>query len=146
MSTITELTDAIVAALNGHSFSRPFTARRCYVPTFDLKDMKTLHVTVVPRGVELSTASRSLIQHDVQVDVAIQQKLPASADPTGDQAAIDALMGLVLEVADVLRAVGRFGEAQWVKSENSPIYSPEHLEQLRQFTSVLTLTLRMLRA
>jgi len=146
MSPISTIVDAVVAALNSHSFSQPFVAKRCYVPTFDLKDMKTLHVTVVPRGVEVSTVSRSLIQHDIQVDVAIQQKLPAPADPAGDQAFIDTLMGLVQEVADVLRAAGRFGEAQWVKSENKPIYSPEHLEQLRQFTSVLTLTLRVLRA
>ena len=144
--SITAITDAVVAALNGHSFSQPFTAKRHYVPTFDLKDMKTLHVTVVPRGVEMATASRTLLQHDVQVDVGIQQKLPAPADPVGDQAFVDALMGLVQEVADVLRAVGYFDEAQWVKSENKPIYSPEHLEQLRQFTSVLTLTLRTLRA
>jgi len=147
MSThIPDITDAVVAALNGAAFSQPFTAKRHYVPTFDLKEMKTLHVTVVPRGVEVSTVSRSLIQHELQVDVGIQQKLPAPADPAGDQAFVDALMGLVQEIADVLRAAGRFGEAQWVKSENKPIYSPEHLEQLRQFTSVLTLTLRTLRA
>ena len=146
MATVVEITDAIVAVLNNHSFSQPFTARRCYVPAFDLKEMKNLHVTVVPRGVELSTVSRSMIQHDVQIDVAVQRKLPAPADPAGDQAFIDTLMGLVQEIADVLRAVGYFGEAQWVKSENKPIYSPEHLEQLRQFTSVLTLTLRTLRA
>jgi hypothetical protein len=146
MSTITELTDAIVAALNGHSFSRPFTARRHYVPTFDLKEMKSLHVTVVPRGVEMSNASRSMIQNAVQVDIGIQQKLPVPADTTGDRVAIDALMGLVEEVADFIRTTSRFGDAAWVKMENTPIYSAEHLEQLRQFTSVLTLTLLVMRA
>ena len=144
MSSIIAIVDAVVQALNGHSFSQPFTARRHYVPTFDLKDMKNLHVTVVPRGVEMSTASRTLLQHDVQIDIGIQQKLPA--DTTSDQARIDTLMGLVQEVADVLRAAGHFDEAQWVRTENKPVYSPEHLEQLRQFTSVLTLTLRTLRA
>jgi len=147
MSTITTITDAVVAELNGvaaGTFSQPFTARRLYVPNFDLKDMKDLHVSVVPRGVELSTASRSLLQHDVQIDVAVQKKL--SADTSGDMVAIDELMGLVQEIADFLREVGRFGDALWVKTENKPVYSPEHLEQLRQLTSVLTLTLRMLRA
>ena len=119
-------------------------ARRYYVPVFDLKEMKDLHVTVVPRAVEMSTASRAMLQHDVQIDVAVQKKLPQ--DTAGDQAAIDALMGLVQEIADVLRAAGHFGDAQWVKTDNKPVYSPEHMEQLRQFTSVLTLTLRMLRA
>ena len=147
MSTITAIADAVVAELNGvaaGTFSQPFTAMRLYVPNFDLKDMKDLHVSVVPRGVELSTASRSLLQHDVQIDVAVQKKLPA--DTAGDMVATDGLMGLTQEIADFLRAVGRFGDAQWVKMENKPVYSSEHLEQLRQLTSVLTLTLRMLRA
>ena len=106
--------------------------------------MKDLHVSVVPRGVELSIASRSLLQHDVQIDVAVQKKLPA--DTSNDQAVTDELMGLVQEIADFLRNVGHFGDAQWVKTENKPVYSSEHLEQLRQFSSVLILTLRMLRA
>ncbi|OQB80320.1 MAG: hypothetical protein BWX88_04607 [Planctomycetes bacterium ADurb.Bin126] len=143
MSTVIEITDAVVGALNGHAFSQPFTADRCYVPAFDLKDMKDLHVTVVPRGLEMTTASRSLLQDDVQIDVAVQKKLPA--DASGDKAAIDVLMGLVQEIADFVRATGRFGDMVWVKTENKPIYSPEHLEQLRQFTAVLTLTLRAMR-
>jgi len=143
MPTVIDIADAITQALNGHSFSQSFTARRCYVPTFDLKEMKDLHVTVVPRGVEMATVSRSMVQHDARIDIGIQQKLPA--DTAGDMATIDALMGLVEEVADFVRATGRFGGAAWVKTENMPIYSPEHLEQLRQFTSVLTLTLLVMR-
>ena len=144
MSSIIAIADAIVAALNGHSFSQPFMAQRCYVPTFDLKDMKNLHVTVVPRGVEMTNASRLAVQSGVQIDIAIQQKLPA--DTAGDSAAIDDLMGLVEEIADFIRATSHFGDAAWVKMANTPIYSPEHLEQLRQFTSVLTLTLFVMRA
>ncbi len=33
----------------------------------------------------------------------------------------------------------------WVKADNAPIYSSEHLSELRQFTSVLTLTFRVVR-
>lgn len=143
MSIIVDIADAVVTALSGHVFSQPFAARRCYVPVFDLKDMKDLHVTVVPRGLEMSTANRSLLQDDVQIDVAVQKKLPT--DASSDQAAIDALMAMVQEIADFVRSTGRFGDALWVKTENKPIYSPEHLEQLRQFTSVLTLTLRDMR-
>jgi hypothetical protein len=143
MATVVDIADAVIAALNGHAFSEPFTAQRCYVPAFDLKDMKDLHVTVVPHGLEMSTASRSLLQDDVQIDVAVQKKLPV--DASGDSAAVDALMGLVQEIADFIRSTGRFGDAVWIKTENKPIYSPEHLEQLRQFTSVLTLTLRVMR-
>ena len=139
MSTIADIADAVVTELNGHSFSQPFTAARAYLPVFDLKEMKDLHVTVVPKGLELSTAGRGLAQSDVQIDVAVQKKL-ASAD----NAEIDALMGLVQEIAEFIRATGRFGDAVWVKTENLPIYSPEHLGELRQFTSVLTLTLKVM--
>jgi len=139
MAPITDIADAVVTALNGQSFSQPFTAARAYLPAFDLREMKDLHVTVVPKGVELTTAGRGLAQSDVQIDIGVQQKLA-----TSDEAEIDALMGLVQEIAEFVRATRQFGEAVWVKTENTPIYSPEHLGELRQFTSVLTLTLRVM--
>ena len=45
---ILNLADAIVADLNGHSFSQPFTAERGYLPTFELPELGDLKVTVVP--------------------------------------------------------------------------------------------------
>lgn len=141
MALIPDIAEAVVAALNGHTFSQPFTAQRAFRPVFDLAEMKDLHVTVVPKGVELSTAGRGLAQSDVQIDIGVQKKLAA-----GDNAEIDALIGLVQEVAEFVRATGRFGDAAWVKTENTPIYSQEHLGELRQFTSVLTLTLRVMTA
>ena len=141
MALIPDIAEAVVAALNGHTFSQPFTAQRAFRPVFDLAEMKDLHVTVVPKGVELSTAGRGLAQSDVQIDIGVQKKLAA-----GENAEIDALMGLVQEVAEFVRATGRFGDAAWIKTENMPIYSQEHLGELRQFTSVLTLTLRVMTA
>ncbi len=35
--------------------------------------------------------------------------------------------------------------AMWLKTENVPIYAQEHMEQLRQFTSIITLTFRLAR-
>jgi len=139
MALIPDIAEVVVTALNGHTFSQPFTAARAYRPVFDLKDMTDLHVTVVPKGVELTTAGRGLAQSDVQIDIGVQKKLAAS-----DNAEIDALVGLVQEIAEFIRATRRFGEAAWVKIENTPIYSQEHLGELRQFTSVLTLTLRVM--
>jgi len=141
MALIADIADAVVTALNDHTFSQPFTAVRAYRPVFDLKEMTDLHVTVVPKGVELTTAGRGLAQSDVQIDVGVQKKLAG-----GDNAEIDPLLGLVQEIAEFVRATGRFGDAAWVKTENTPIYSQEHLGELRQFTSVLTLTLRVMTA
>jgi hypothetical protein len=141
MALIADIAEAVVTALNGHTFRQPFTAQRAYRPVFDLKDMTELHVTVVPKGVELTTAGRGLAQSDLQIDIGVQKKLAA-----GDNAEIDSLVGLVQEIAEFIRATGRFGDAAWVKTENTPIYSQEHLGELRQFTSVLTLTLRVMTA
>lgn len=142
MSVIVNIADAVVAELNASGLLPGVTARRAYRPTFDLEEMKDLHVTVVPRGVEMSGASRSMVQSDVQIDIGVQKK-PAELN----QAELDGLMALVEQIADHLRGRKLAGapEAAWVKTENNPIFAAEHLEQLRQFTSVLTVTYRVLR-
>jgi hypothetical protein len=64
-----------------------------------------------------------------------------------DDAGLDELMSLVERLADGLRLkrLSDVPEAMWVKTENSPIYSPEHLETKGVFTSVLTVTYRVVR-
>lgn len=139
MALISDIADALVTALNGQTFSQPVTAARAYRAAFDLQEMKDLRVTVVPKGLELITAGRGMAQSDVQIDIGVQKKLA-----TGDDAEIDELMGLVQEIAELIRTTRQFGDAVWVKTENTPIYSQEHLGELRQFTSVLTLTLKVM--
>ena len=141
MSIIADIADAVVAALNGQSFSQSVTAQREYRVEYNLKDMKDQRVTVVPKAVEMTTAGRGLAQNDIQIDLAVQKKLTA-----GDNPEIDTLMGLVQEIAEFVRATGRFGDAMWVRAENTPIYSQEHLGEMRLFTSVLTVTLRVMTA
>jgi len=142
MATITEIAEAVKDELNGHGFSQEFEAVRLYQPLFELPEMKTLHVTVAPHGVEMQVSSRSLVQHDCGVDVAVQKKFD-----TAEAVELDPLMALVEEIADFfrLRRLEAAPDAVWVKTENSPVYSQEHMEQFRQFTSVVTLTFRVLR-
>lgn len=145
MSEIVAIADAVVEAINAGSFRRDLTARRHYLPVFDLPQMQQLHVTVVPKSVEISAAGRDRNQHDYAIDVAVQMKV---ADAEGEASAeIDALMGLVQEIADHLRLkrLATYPGAAWLRIANDPIYAPEHLEQMRQFTSVLTVTYRVLR-
>ena len=141
MATIIDIAEAVKDELNGGSFSQAFTAERHYQPTFDLQDMKTLHVTVVPKDIEMQLATRNTSQHDCRIDVAIQKKLTA-----GDLAEIDELMGLVEEIISFLsrRKLSSVPNALWIKTANEPIYATEHMEQFRQFTSILTLTYRLL--
>ena len=142
MATITDIADAVVAELNGHTFSQALTAVRYYRPVFDLGEMQTLHVSVVPKGVTIERADRSHNQYDFAIDVAVQKKFE-----TGDAAELDPLMALVEELADFfrLRRLATYPDAVWVKTENVPVYAQEHMEEFRQFTSVLTLTFRVVR-
>jgi len=140
-AALLQVADAVVAGLNAASLSMPVAAARAYQPVFDLAEMKTLHVTVVPKGLEQELTSRGSTPRDVKVDVAVQKKLQAA-----DAAEIDPLMQLVEEIAAFfkLRRLAHYPQAVWVKTENVPIYSQEHLAELRQFTSVLTFTFRIM--
>ena len=145
MSEINDIAAAVVADMNGApsgAFSQPFTAVLAYLPQYELADMKILHVTVVPKGVVVQPSGRGACQYDYAIDVAVQQKL-ASTDP----ATIAPLMSLVDQVADFfrLRRLTNYAAAIWARTEHPHLYSQEHLEQLRQFTSVLTLTFRVIR-
>lgn len=150
MSLVISVANAIVEVLNAASagtFTQGFAAERQYKPEYDLAQLKTLRVTVVPKKVEIASLGRNVNQHDVSVDVAIQKKVASAGVEE-----LDPLMALVEQIADYLRLKrlvlgkdGGEGSAIWVKTENSPIYSPEHLEQKQVFTSVLTVTFRVAR-
>ena len=139
--TIVDIAGAVVTALNAGAFSQSFQAVRHYQPVFELKDMGTLHVSVVPKGIELELFTRAKVQADVEIDIGVQKKLTSL-----EGAEVDPLMHLVEEIGDYFRSHALVGTpAVWIKTENVPIFAPEHLAKLRQFTSVLTLTFRLLR-
>jgi len=157
MATITDIADAVVTELNGHTWTNApptppeveggdptpaFTAERHYRPRFDLKDMAALHVSVVPKGVTIERADRLRNQEDYAIDVAVQKKFSS-----GDAVELDPLMALVEEIARFfrLRRLAEYPDAVWVRTENVPVYAVEHMDELRQFTSVLTLTFRVVR-
>lgn len=142
MSLITDIADAVVTELAAAEFSMPFEPARHYRPQFDLVELKTLRVSVVPKGITIASLGRTVNQHEVAIDVAVQQKVDAA-----DNAALDALMNLVQEIADFfrLRRLTAFPDAAWSKTENVPVYSPEHLESKAVFTSVLTFTFKVMR-
>ena len=139
MSLITDIADAVAVDLNAGSFSLPFTAVRRYVPRFNLQEMETLRVSVVPKGLTITTASRKEDQHEVRVDIGVQKKFDQ-----GDNAELDPLMALVEEIADFFRSsrLDTTPPATCVAVENAPIYAQEHFAERRLFTSVVTLTFR----
>ena len=140
MSLVTDIAQAVAAELNAAPFSQPFTAEVLYRPVFELKELRTLRVTVVPRAVKYGRLARDTASRTVQVDVGVQQKL---ADDQG----LEPLLMLVEEIAgrfEGRRLAGR-PEALCTKIENEPVYAPDHIEQYRQFTSVATLTFEVTR-
>jgi hypothetical protein len=140
-ATIVQIADAVVAELNGTTFSQPLTAERHYQPVFELAEMTELRVSVVPRSVVSKGLDRSRDSFDYQIDVAVQRKV----EPT--QGNLDALMELVEEIADHFRTqpLAGFPQARCTEVANEPVYAMEHLDEFRQFTSVLTLTFRVWR-
>lgn len=141
MSTMIQLADAIVASLNAGSFGQRFQAERHYQPVVELQQLQQLKVTVVPKSVSISAASRQDSFFDCAVDIGVQRKI--SDDPE----VLDGLMQLVEEIADHLRfkRLDGFPAAAWLSIENDPIFAPDHLEKERVFTSVLTVTYRVRR-
>lgn len=141
MPLITQVAEAVIAELNAATFSQPFTAVRSYLPRSELAELKMLKVTVVPSGLLVVTASRGQMQRDVAIDVAVQQKLTGE-----DNADLDPLLALAEEIA--ARFCGKrltsLPNAIWVKTEFKTIYAPDHIDQLRTFTSVVTLTFRVI--
>ena len=144
---VIEVADAIVEAINAsplvtESQGQLLPAQRFYRPQFDLSELKVVRISVVAKAITISGLARTSNQHDCAVDIAIQKKLTAA-----DATEIDPLLLLVQQVADLLRLsrLAAMPTALWTKTENAPLYALEHLENQRVFTSLLTLTYRVVR-
>jgi hypothetical protein len=142
VSTVSDIADAVVASLNAASFSQAFTAQRKYLPAVELADLVTLHVTVVPRAVAITTATRDSSYFDCTIDVGIQKKV--DPDENGE---LDALVNLAEEVVDHLRMrkLDTMPQTAWMSITHEPVFAPEHLDQERAFTSVVSVTYRVRR-
>jgi len=142
VSTINQIADAVVASLNATPFSLPFTAERKYQPILELSQLHELRVSVVPKSLTATAATRADAFFDCAIDIGVQRKVNADDAPT-----LDGLMHLVEEIGDRLRVhrLEAFPGAAWLATENDPIFAPDHLEKERVFTSVLTVTYRVRR-
>lgn len=137
-----EIANAVVGALNAATLSQSFTAARHYVPKFKLKDTDALTVAVVPRSVSGVVFDRARDSEDYVIDIGIMKRVPGLV-----QADIDALMYLVQQIGDLFgrKKLTGYESARCVAGDNNPIYAPDHLLELSQFTSVQSLTFRVWR-
>lgn len=136
---IIEIADAVVAELNAATFVPAFDVTREYVPAVELPDLATLRVVVVPKGRADEPTSRTTAATTYQVDIGVQKKLPVGAAEMKAEA--DALMLLVQKIVEFLnRRRPTAAGVAWVSTENDPIFLPEHIDEFRQFTSVITVS------
>lgn len=142
MALILDIADAVTAELNAApagTFDPAIAAVRRVLPEFDLADLAELKVSVVPKAVEISGSTRSVSQFDCQIDIGVQMKLGKDLDTE-----VAALCGLMDGIAGYLRRrpLAAAPHAVWVRTQNDPVYAPDHLAEQRTFTSVLTVTYR----
>ncbi|MBA3709598.1 MAG: hypothetical protein H0W83_12360 [Planctomycetes bacterium] len=138
MATTAEIADAVVAVLATVPGPIPVQAGRSWLPLADLTEMEALRVTVVPAGRTIAPAARDLLAHDHRIEIAVQKRLPS--DTAADLDPLEALVErLALHLAHT--PLGISGLA-WVGSEHAPLVAHEHLNELRQFTSLLVVTYR----
>ncbi|MBN2377057.1 MAG: hypothetical protein JXD22_11690 [Sedimentisphaerales bacterium] len=135
MAKSIDIADAIVVTLNGHVFSPIFTAVRKLVPVWDIKDLKTLRVTVVPIDVEKERQSRSAFKREYNIDIGVQKKV------SNDESEVPPLMTLVESIDDFISGAVLAGVTDVVFFKSHVLQlSAEHLMEDRVFSSVVRLT------
>lgn len=136
-----QVAEAVRYEINLGNYSQSVTAVRYYQPRFELAEMDTLHVSVVPRSITEKPLSRALTSYDCTIDVGIQQRSGM------DQTTLDELTKLVAEIAQRLRSnpLAALPDARLMELHLDPVFAADHLDELRQFTSVLSVTYRVWR-
>ncbi|HOM77316.1 MAG TPA: hypothetical protein PLE88_12455 [Anaerohalosphaeraceae bacterium] len=141
MKLALDIADAIVTELAGNNFSEPLVVTRRVLPEYEIAELKALTFTVVPKSVEIINITRQSSSFDVAIDIGIQQKIGKDTDAEATR-----LSGIVTEVVSFLnrRKLAGFPAAVFVSIANEPVYAPEHLSEKRLFTSILTLTYKVI--
>lgn len=143
MKLAATMADAVVARLVGGAYSQAFTPVRRHQPVVTLDSLATLTVSVVPKSVEIVKGTRAKDYYTIAVDVAVQQKVNVDIPST-----LDDLMQVVEEIVNRLKfqaLADPMADAQPLGITNAPIYDPKHLQEMRVFTSLVTVTYRVLR-
>ena len=143
MSLITATGDAVVTAINDSGLlPSPAVAVRRIIPTLEIEVSKDLQVQVITPRIDRSRQNRSTFRNTFVLQVGVFQLLPASNDQPPAAAAVDPLITLVenlanLRFADVIS--GSRG-ASYLNTTINPLYDADRLQTEHQFASVQTLT------
>jgi hypothetical protein len=134
---IIAVADALATWIAVRAWSLEITVARRSVVRFDLPDLATCQVSVVPADWEETVIGRRATKRSFLIDVAVQQKVDVDDLPT-----TDALMGLVWEIEQAMKFVRltTTPPAQWISVAkvpgSDPGYAPQHMVELRAFTAI----------
>ena len=127
MPDVITIANAVAAQLSEHD------AEVLFFPTFDLRDLETMRVMVVPTGVEYKNLSRT--SHEALLKVQIGVLKRATEDD------LDEMLRFVEGIGISFLNRHMCGAVCTCVAYN-PLYFPEHLRERGQFTSVIELTFR----
>ncbi|OQA79892.1 MAG: hypothetical protein BWY31_04134 [Lentisphaerae bacterium ADurb.Bin242] len=127
MSEVLNIANAVAAELSDYH------AEVLFFPEFELRELEEMRVVVVPTGTEYKTLSRAAHEELPKVQVGFLKR--------GCEDELPELLQLVegLGLGFLNR---RLAGAMCVCVAYNPIYSPEHLRERGQFTSVIELTFK----
>lgn len=127
------MSEVVNLAVAVAGFLTEYNAEVLYFPTFDLRDLDDLRVVVVPNSAEYKTVSRERHEEILKVQIGFLKR--------GSEENLDDLLRIVEKIG--LGFLNRkLGGATCVCVAYNPIYSPEHLRERGQFTSIIELTFR----
>ena len=130
MSEVVKIAEAVAAEL------ADYNAELMFFPEFDLKELDDMRVVVVPSGTEYKTVSRASREEVLKISVGFLKR------------------GCEDELPELLRLVEGIGlgflnrklaGAVCIAVVYDPIYSPDHLRERGQFTSVIQLVFKQIR-
>jgi hypothetical protein len=142
MSLVADVAEAVRTELDAGVFSQKFKAIRAYRHNETLPQGRELRVSVVPKGIKVAPASRALCAYHLEIFVVVTKKVAGAGTDV-----IDPLLGLPEEIVEFfrLRRLADCPDAVWLSTEIDPMVSTGHLEQLKQFTSLVTLSYKVVK-
>lgn len=127
MSDVLNIANAVAAELS------EYNTEVLFCPEYELRDLEEMKVCVVPLAVQYKTLSRTTHEEVLKVQIGFLKR--ANEDD------LEELLPTVESLG--LGFLGRkIAGATCIGVAYDPIYSPEHLRERRQFTSVIELAFK----
>lgn len=127
MSEILKIAEAVTAELE------KYNAELLFFPEFELRDLDEMRIVVVPVGTQYKTLSRSSHEELPKVQLGVLKR--------GCEDTLSELLQFV-EALGLGFLNKKLAGATCVCVAYNPIYSPDHLRERGQFTSVIELTFK----